>query len=75
MSSEIWVAVLSFFGTIAGSAGGILTSARLVNYRIGQLEKKVDRHNHFAERIPLLEERIRVLSEKTERTERKDGYE
>lgn len=66
---------MSFLGTLAGSAGGILTSARLVNYRIGQLEKKVDRHNHFAERIPLLEERIRVLSEKTERTERKEEYE
>ena len=71
----IWVAVLSFMGTLAGSAAGILASARLVNYRIGQLEKKVDRHNHFAERIPLLEERIKILSEKAEHTERKDVYE
>ena len=39
-----------------------LTSARLTNYRIEQLEKKVDRHNGFGERIPVLEDRVTAIS-------------
>ena len=62
MNSEIWVALLSLAGTLLGSACGVLTSARLTNYRIVQLEKKVDRHNGFGEKIPLLEERIKVVN-------------
>ena len=62
MISEIWVALLSLAGTLLGSACGVLTSARLTNYRIAQLEKKVDRHNGFGEKIPLLEERIKVVN-------------
>lgn len=50
MNSEIWVALLSLAGTLLGSACGVLTSARLTNYRIAQLEKKVDRHNGFGEK-------------------------
>lgn len=49
-------------GTLTGTLGGILTSARLTNYRIEQLEKKVDRHNGFGERIPVLEDRVTAIS-------------
>ena len=38
----------------------IVTSAKLTNYRLQQLEKKVDKHNQFAERLPVLEEKIRA---------------
>ncbi len=58
--SEIVIAILSFSGTLLGTFGGILTSAKLTNYRIEQLEKKVEKHNHFAERIPVIEEQIKV---------------
>ena len=34
----------------------------LIAYRIAQLEKKVERHNGFGERIPVLEERIKVVN-------------
>ena len=53
--TEIIVAVLAFLGTLFGTAGGIITSAKLTSYRIKQLEIKVDKHNNFAERVPLLE--------------------
>lgn len=56
----IIVGALSLVGTIIGSLGGIVTSAKLTNYRIQQLEKKVEKHNNFAERIPVLEEKIKV---------------
>lgn len=56
MSDTIIVGLLSLAGTLIGSFGGM----RLMSYRIEQLEKKVDKHNNFAERIPVLEEKLKV---------------
>ena len=42
MSETILIAILSLAGTALGTFGGILTSAKLTNYRIGQLERKVE---------------------------------
>lgn len=66
MDNTILVALVSFAGTLMGTLGGILTSAKLTNYRIEQLEKKVDKHNNFAERIPVLEEKIKAGEHKIE---------
>ncbi len=60
MTSEILVGLIAFAGTLVGTFGGIVTSARLTNYRIGELEKKVDKHNAFAERIPLIEQHLEM---------------
>ena len=38
VSAEIIIAGLSLLGTLAGTAGGIIVSGKLVNYRIEQLE-------------------------------------
>lgn len=62
MNDTVIVAIVSLFGTLAGTFGGILTSSKLTNYRIEQLEKKVDKHNNFAERIPMLEQSIKVAN-------------
>ena len=62
MPIEIIVALLSLVGTAIGTFGGIVASAKLTSYRIQQLEKKVDKHNHFAERIPVIEEKIKVAN-------------
>lgn len=62
MSTEITVALLSLLGTSLGSMAGILTANRLSNYRIQQLEIKVDKHNNFAGRIPVIEEQIKVIN-------------
>lgn len=62
MSAEIIVALLSLCGTALGSVAGILTANRLSNYRIAQLEKKVDKHNNFAGRMPVIEEQIKVIN-------------
>ena len=61
MSTEIVVAILSLLGTALGTGGGLIASARLTNYKIGQLEKKVDKHNNFAERMPIVEEQIKGI--------------
>ena len=66
MTGEILVATLSFVGTCIGSWGGL----KLMSYRIEQLEKKVDKHNNFAERMPVVEEQIKVINHRIEDLER-----
>lgn len=66
MSNDVIVALLALIGTLAGTFGGILTSSKLTSYKIEQLEKKVDKHNSFAERIPILEQQIKVADHRIE---------
>lgn len=56
MTSEVLVAVLSLLGTAFGSVTGIMAANKLTNYRIAELEKKVDKHNTIIERFALLEQ-------------------
>ena len=58
MGEAILVAVLSLCGTLIGSIAGILTANKLTNYRIEQLEKKVEKHNGVIERTFRLEGRM-----------------
>ena len=62
MSEAVIVALISGAGTLIGAFGGILASGKLPAYRIGILEKKVDKHNNFASRIPVIEEQIKVVN-------------
>ena len=64
MSDTIIVAVLSLLGSLVGTLGGIAINSKLSNYRIEQLEKKVDKHNNLIERMFKAEEVITVLDEK-----------
>lgn len=70
MNKEIIISLLSMIGTILGSFGGIVTSSKLTNYRIEKLEQKVDKHNSFAERMPVVEEKIKVLNHRMADIER-----
>jgi len=65
-------AIIALIGTAIGTFGGIIASAKLTNYRLEQLEKKVDRHNGFAERIPVIEEQIKVINHRIEDLEKGD---
>ena len=71
MTSEIWVAVFAFLGTVIGTLGGIMASAKLTSYRIQQLEKKVDEHNNYARRMPVVEEKLKVVDHRLDDLERK----
>lgn len=62
MTDIIAVALVSLVGTLVGTFGGIITASKLTNYRIEQLEKKVDKHNSFAEKIPLIQNDIKVAN-------------
>lgn len=37
-------------------------SGALIAYRLQQLEDKVDKHNQFAEKMPVMEERLKVAN-------------
>ena len=63
MNVEIVSALIALIGTIIGSFGGIIISSKLSNYRIEQLEKKVEKHNNLVERVYLLEQRDAVFDE------------
>ena len=63
MNDTIIVSVISLVGTLGGTLGGILVSNKLTNYRIEQLEKKVEKHNNVVERVYELEKRDEVENE------------
>ena len=64
MSETVIVALLSLLGSLGGTLGGIALNSKLSNYRIEQLEKKVDKHNNLIERMFKAEENINLLDEK-----------
>lgn len=64
MTETIIVALISLVGTLGGTFGGIIATSKLSNYRIEQLEKKVDKHNNLIERTYALEEQQKITEEK-----------
>ena len=61
MNEAILTALLSLLGTMMGTFGGIITGTKLMNYRIEQLEKKVEKHNNVVERMYQAEGHIEEL--------------
>lgn len=64
MPAEVITAALSLVGTLVGTLGGIALSSNLTNYRIEQLEKKVEKHNNLITRMYKLEQEFAVMDEK-----------
>lgn len=55
METEIIVALLGLVGTLSGSFLGVLAASKMTNYRLQQLEERVNRHNSVIERTYRLE--------------------
>ena len=64
MSDTVIVALIGLLGSGAGAFGGILVSSKLTQYRLEQLEKKVEVHNQVIDRVYKLEERTELQEEK-----------
>ena len=64
MSETVLVALIGLAGSGAGAFGGILVSSKLTQYRLEELEKKVQAHNSLIERTYRLEERTELQEEK-----------
>lgn len=58
MSEAMIVALLGFAGTLLGSLFGVLAAQKLTQYRLSQLEDKVNKHNNLVERTFKLEGRL-----------------
>ena len=60
----IIVAFIGLAGSAAGLLCGVLVSSKLTQYRLEQLEKKVEIHNRVIDRVYTLEERTELQEEK-----------
>ena len=63
MADTVIVALLALAGTVIGSSLGVVQANKVVNYRIEQLEHKVDKHNNLIERTYNLEKEVAVIEE------------
>lgn len=64
MDSTVISAILALIGSLVGTFAGIITSSKLTEYRIRELEKKQDKHNAVIERTYKLEERMELVEER-----------
>lgn len=60
--TSIMVAAISALGTGIGSLYGIKKSSGLTDYKIDRLTEEVRKHNDFASRIPVIEEKLKVTN-------------
>lgn len=63
MKMEVIISLISALGSALGTFAGIMVNSRLTNFRIEQLEKKVDMHNQVIDRVYELEKHSAVYEE------------
>lgn len=73
MEPEIIVSLITLAGSALGTFCGIAVNAKLTNYRLEQLEKKVDKHNSVIERTYKLEEQMKVANHRISDLEEKEN--
>ena len=71
MTEAVVVAAMSLLGTLLGSLAGVVTSSKLVNYRLEQLERKVQAHNNLIERTFQLEATQALQAQRLDRLEQR----
>jgi len=59
--TSILVAALALVGTAIGSVAGIKASNQMVNFRLDKIERKVDKHNNFMERLATIEANCKTM--------------
>ena len=67
----IIIAFLGIIGSAIGSFGGVLSSQKMIKYRLTKLEEKVDKHNNLVERMSNLEIKNKVCEHRIDDLERK----
>lgn len=76
MEATIVVAILSLIGTLGGAYLAGRKTTALVVYRLSELEKKVDKHNHVVERMYEVEKKLALIKDhQQEITERVENLE
>lgn len=64
MTEDIIVALIGFAGSAIGTLIGIVVNTKLTNYRLEQLENKVNKHNNLIDRTYKLEQTATLQAEK-----------
>lgn len=72
MEPEILLGIISLAGSGIGAFVGIVINSRLTNYRIEQLEKKVEKHNSVMEKTIILERDVKVINHRIDDLEGRD---
>lgn len=63
---ELWIAILSLFGTGIGTFGGIYTTSKLTSFRLKSLEEKLVEFSKTIAEIPVMKEQIKNLRHENE---------
>ena len=69
MHGEFLTGVFSLIASLVGTFAGIITSAKLTNYQINELKKRVDKQNDVIERTYKLEELCKYVDERIDKLE------
>lgn len=62
--TAIVTALIGMIGSAFGALVGVMMNSKMINYRLEQLEKKVQAHNSLIERTYKLEQKDEVQDEK-----------
>lgn len=71
MSSDIVVAVISGVITLAGVLIANRTAQAVTEAKLEELTREVREHNNFARRMPVVEEKLKVVDHRLEDLEKK----
>lgn len=71
MVSEIIVALIGGLVTLSGVLIANSKAQAVTDTRLDELTREVREHNHFARRVPVLEEQIKVANHRLDDLERK----
>lgn len=61
MPNEILICLISAISSLLGACIGAYSSSKLTNYRLEQLEKKMDALSSTEQRLGLVEQKINIL--------------
>lgn len=71
MVSEIIVALIGGLVTLSGVLIANSKAQAVTDTRLAELTREVREHNHFARRVPVLEEQIKMANHRIDNLERK----
>lgn len=82
MSNELLVAIVGLVGSLCGSVIGVVGSAKVLTYRVAQLEEKLKKQcetcavmdgrvDRLEEKTAVMEEKIKVANHRIDNLEKK----
>lgn len=73
MSAEIIVALIGLIGSVLVQFGGIMINSKLTNYRVEQVEKKIDKLTDSTTEIYALKQEVAILKTRLAQVEKEEN--